>query len=40
MKLHLSKASSEEKEYVKVEFSSDTDETIVQELRTYFLISI
>ena len=37
MKLYLSKALSEEKDYVKVEFSSDTDETIVQELRTYFL---
>ena len=37
MKLNLSKPSSEEKDYVKVEFSSDTDETIVQELRTYFL---
>lgn len=36
MKLNLSKPSSNERDYVKVEFSSDTDETIIEELRTYF----
>ena len=36
MKLNLSLPSLDAKDYVKAEFSLDTEETIIQELRTYF----